>query len=297
MNSTEKALRLESPLVESSWLAEHLTEPNLRVLDCSVVMQKLDDGTFSFVSGQEEWGKAHIPGSIFVDVREALSDPEHEVELMMPAPESFIEIMKALGVGDDTCVVLYDRGNHAWATRVWWMLKVCGFDNAGVLNGGWAKWQADSNEVSIEKTEYQPANTLSLNCRPELMASKTRVLECLDQDEITIIHSLPPPTFTGEVAPYARPGRIKGSKNLYCEFLIDSESRCYLDINAIRSKFAETGALEAEGVITYCGGGVAASSNAFALTLLGHKNVALYDGSLSEWTLDADLPMETGSPD
>ena len=295
MNKSVPPITFESPLVESNWLAENLSDANLRILDCSVVMKHFDDGTFEFVSGQDEWNKSHIPGSIFVDVKTTLSDTEHEVELMMPAPEKFIETMKMLGVGDDTHVVLYDRGNHAWATRVWWMLRVCGFDNVAVLNGGWNKWLAEANAVSLEKVEYSPAEAFSLNHRPELMVNKDRVLESLNMPEVTLIHSLPPSTFTGEVAPYARAGRISGSKNLYCEFLIDPESKCYLSLNAISEMFEEIGALDSEKIITYCGGGVAASSNAFALALLGFKNVAVYDGSLSEWTLDVALPMETGT--
>jgi thiosulfate/3-mercaptopyruvate sulfurtransferase len=283
-----------SPLTETSWLSEHLHESNLRIVDCSVLMQHFDDGTFAFISGKNAWEQAHIPGSIFVDVHTQLSDQTHELALMMPAPRTLVETMKTLGIGDDSQVVLYDSTNHAWAARVWWMLRVCGFDNAAVLNGGWTKWQAEGREVSDEKSEYAAAESFTINARPELMANKSKVLESIGREEITLIHSLPLPTFTGEVRPYTRPGRISGSKNLYCETLIDDESRTYIDLEDIRNKFNKIGALSAESVITYCGGGIAASSNAFALTLLGVDNVAIYDGSLSEWTLDPDLPMETG---
>jgi thiosulfate/3-mercaptopyruvate sulfurtransferase len=284
---------IESELIETAWLQEHLRDPDLRIIDCSVVVQHADDESFKFVLGKAEWEQGHIPGSIFVDVIHQLSDPEHEINMMMPTPERFTAIMMELGIGDDTRVVLYDRSNHAWAARVWWMLRVCGFDNAAILNGGWPKWRREGREESMKKTEYPKAARLSLHYRPNLMVDKAQVLESLHAENTTLIHSLPASIFTGEIQPYKRPGRIPGSKNLYCEMLVDPDSRTYLDLNVIRQKFADTGALRSERVITYCDGGVAASSNAFALTLLGHENVAVYDGSLSEWTNDPDLPMET----
>lgn len=292
MASTENTF--DSALVETHWLQAHLQDPNLRILDCSVVMQQLDDDSYGFVSGRGEWEKGHIPGSIFVDVRTELSDTEHALGMMMPEPEALAATMMKYGVGDDTQVVLYDRGNHAWATRVWWMLRVCGFDNAAVLNGGWNKWQADGLAASTEQSTYPAAEKFSLNCRPQLMASKERVLESLEIEGITLIHSLPPATYTGEVAPYGRAGRIAGSKNVFCDTLLDADSGCYIDLDSLRLKFSDSGALHADTVITYCGGGIAASSNAFILALLGLENVELYDGSLSEWTLNPDLPMETG---
>ena len=127
--------QLPVPLVESGWLAEHLDEPDIRILDCSVVRQDHADGSYSFVSGRDVWQQGHIPNSIFVDVLTELSDPDQPVHLMMPPIDVFAGIMADRGVGDGTRVVLYDNSNHAWAARVWWMLRTCGFDNAAVLNG------------------------------------------------------------------------------------------------------------------------------------------------------------------
>ena len=117
---------LPTPLVETSWLADHLADPGIRILDCSVIRQDHDDGSYSFVSGREVWEKTHIPNSIFVDVLTELSDPDHAVHLMMPSIDVFAGIMADKGIGDGTRVVLYDNSNHAWAARVWWMLRTCG---------------------------------------------------------------------------------------------------------------------------------------------------------------------------
>ena len=292
ISSTDDSV-LPTPLVETGWLAAHLEAPDLRILDCSVVRKELEGGGYTFVSGRDSWEQGHIPGSMHVFVLGELSDPDHPVPMMMPAPEKFADIMAGYGIGDGTRVVLYDNSNHAWAARVWWMLRVCGFDNAAVLNGGWKKWQKEGRRVSTEEASY-PRAAFTPRPRAGLMATRQEVLDALGSPSVKLIHSLPPETFTGKVAPYGRPGRIPGSSNVYCEWLIDPETGTYIDIEAQRRLFAEAGALDAERVVTYCGGGIAASSDALALVCIGVKNVAVYDGSLSEWAADPSLPMETG---
>lgn len=284
---------LPAPLVSTGWLTDHLQEQDLRILDCSVVRQDNDDGTYAFVSGKPGWAKNHIPGSIHIDVIGELSDPNSSIPLMMPPAADFAEIMAGYGVGNGTRVVLYDNSNHAWAARVWWMLRACGFDDAAVLNGGWKKWLMENRETT-DAVVTNPRGNFIPSPRPELMATRGEVLASLGSDKVCIIHALPPASFTGDIAPYGRPGRIPGSKNVYCEWLVDPETGTYIDPDAQRELFEKTGAVTADRVITYCGGGVAASSDALALVCLGIKNVAVYDGSLSEWAADPSLPMETG---
>lgn len=281
-----------APLVSTAWLARHLGKPGLRILDCSVVTRHSPDGSYSFACGWEEWQQSHIPGSIHVDVLEELSDHNQTIPLMMPPVEEFSRLMGERGVGDGTQVVLYDRSNHAWAARVWWMLRVCGFDAAAVLNGGWRKWLTERLPVSDTEESYPPA---SFTCRPHsgLMADRREVLDAIATPETCLINALSPESFSGKLKNLPRAGRIPGSRNVYCQSLVDEKSGEYLQLEALRVRFASTGALAAKRVITYCGGGIAASSDALALTLLGVENVAVYDGSLSEWTQDPALPMET----
>jgi thiosulfate/3-mercaptopyruvate sulfurtransferase len=281
-----------SPLVETTWLAANLAAPDLRIIDCSVVRQDNPDGSYSFVTGRPAWEQAHIPGSIFVDVPGELSDPQAATSLMMPPIADFARIMGRKGIGDDTTVVLYDNSNHAWAARVWWMLRVCGFDKAAVLNGGWQKWRAEGRPVSTTPTAY-PAAQLTPRPRPELMADKQTVRAALGNKDVSLIYALSPAAYSGAAKLFARAGRIPGSKNVYCEFLLDPNTLTYLDLDRLRALFAPTGALDAGKVITYCGGGIAASSDALALTALGLKHVAVYDGSMAEWTADPALPLES----
>jgi thiosulfate/3-mercaptopyruvate sulfurtransferase len=283
---------LPSPLVSTEWLAAHLEQPGLRILDCSVVMRTAEDGSYSFVGGRAEYAQGHIPGSVFVDVLGELAAKDNPLPMMMPAPDVFADTMAGYGVGSGTAVVLYDRSNHAWAARVWWLLRACSFDSAAVLDGGWQKWQAEQRPISTSPGKY-PRGSFAPRFRPELIATKKRVLDSLHRPGVAIVNALSPEEHSGS-APTRMPrvGRIAGSTNVYCQSLIDTDTKAYLPVDELRRRFAVAGALDGSAAITYCGAGIAASSDALALTLLGVPEVAVYDGSLAEWTADPTLPME-----
>lgn len=285
-------MELPGKLVGTDWLEQNLRDPRLRILDCTVVMQADNDG-YRFLSGRDEYDREHIPGSVFVDVLNDLADADNAVPMMMPPAAEVAELMADKGVGTGTGVVLYDRGNHAWAARTWWTLRACGFDNAAVLDGGWQKWRREGRPVSAQPGSY-PRGDFTPDPRPELVADKEEVRAALERDDVTLIHALSPEEFRGETCRYSRPGRIPASENVFCQSLVDPDTGAYLPQDDLREKFAATRAPAAKRIITYCGGGIAASSDAFVLALLGYDNVAVYDGSLSEWTADGDLPMETG---
>jgi thiosulfate/3-mercaptopyruvate sulfurtransferase len=174
------------------------------------------------------------------------------------------------------------------------MLRVCGFDNAAVLNGGFQKWQAEGRPIEEGECAYPPATSFTLNPRPELMSDKADVISAMNDGSTVLLNSLPEPIFTGEYSLYARPGRIPGSTNLSCESIVDAEKFQYLDLDTIRDMAKQAGALEGGRVITYCGGGIAASSTALVLSMLGVTDLSIYDASLSEWATDPDMPLETG---
>lgn len=283
-----------SPLVSTDWLEARLAAPSLRILDCSVVMRTADDGTYAFVGGREEWAEGHIPGSVFVDVLGKLAAKDDPRPMMMPPADAFADAMAEHGVGDGAHVVLYDRSNHAWAARVWWMLRAIGFDAAAVLDGGWQKWSAEGRPVSTETT-VPPRAQLTVQARPSLFANRQRVLDALEDSNVTLVNALSPEEHRGEAKTrFPRSGRIAGSRNVYCQSLIDPETKAYRPVAELRALFEQAGAPPRDRAITYCGAGIAASSDALALTLLGIENVAVYDGSLAEWTADPSLPMETG---
>lgn len=287
-------------LVETGWLAEHLDDSDLRIIDCtSYLPDYFEKVEAKKASGRDNYEQGHIPGAVYVDLIDDLSDPNRpELMYPMPSSEQFAAVMSRLGVGDGTRVILYDGFLNMWSTRVWWMLRAFGFDNAAVLNGGWQKWVAEGRPVSTESGSYPLADFVS-RPRPELIATKEDVLSAIKDEEARLINALSEAEHTGDPNfphHYTRPGHIPGSANVPFTGVIDLEgTSAYVDPVELREQFEAAGALDGEKVITYCGGGIAASQAAHILTLLGVENVALYDGSLTEWGADPSLPMVTGA--
>lgn len=280
-------------LVETDWLEDHLSDPDLRIFDCTVQLELKPEGGYVIESGKPIWDKGHIPGAGFLDLRKDLSDPEQKLLFMMPSPERFAAAMSAAGVGEGTHVVLYSTTTTAWATRIWWMLRAFGFDNAAVLNGGWKKWQAEGRPISTDAPSY-PQASFEAHPRAGMMAEKTEVLDAIGADNICLLNSLPTAIYDGDMTPYARPGHIASSVNLPTVALEDPDTGAFLPANDLQERLDGVGASSGQRVITYCGGGIAATHNAFALSLLGHDDVAVYDASMSEWATDPDAPMEVG---
>jgi len=189
-------------------------------------------------------------------------------------------------VSVETGVVLYDRSNSAWAARVWWMLRWAGFDRAALLDGGLRAWTAEDRPLSTE-----PANRSAMKLtpapRPELVADRDQVLAAIDDSAVNLIDALPEASFRGEMAMYDRPGHIPSASNIPATSLID-ESGHYRPQEELAAMF--DGDRNAR-TITYCGGGIAASSNAFIMTRLGFTDVAVYTASLQEWAADPANPM------
>ncbi len=279
-------------LVDTDWLADHLQDPNVRVLECTVYLHPKPEGGYRVESGRAKWKEGHIPGAGFADLPGDLSDRNSSLHYMMPPAAQFAEAMGRLGVGDGVRVILYDRAVNMWAARIWWMLRAFGFENAAVLNGGWKKWTSEGRPVSTD-AGTRPALRFIPAWRPELIADKGAVLAGVGDRAICLLNALTEEQHrgTGGVA-YGRAGRITGSKNVAARDLVDPKTHAYLSAEVLREKFKAAGALDAGKVITYCGGGIAASSDAFVLTLLGKDDVALYDASLGEWANDPALPME-----
>jgi len=282
-------------LVETDWLAKHLDDPGVRVLECTVYLQPADvPGGYRVESGRAKWAEGHLPGAGFVDLQEELSDRTSKLRFMMPPAAQFAEAMGRAGVGDGVRVILYDRAVNMWAARIWWMLRAFGFDEAAVLNGGFRKWSVEGRPIATD-AGARPARTFTPRPRPALMADKAGVLAALGESKACVLNALTEEQHrgTGGTA-YGRPGRIAGSVNVAARDLVDPKTHAYLAADVLRAKFQAVGALDARRVVTYCGGGIAASSDAFVLTLLGRDDVAVYDASLSEWATDPSLPMDRG---
>jgi len=277
-------------LVSAEWLLDHIGDPDLVVLDATVVMERHEDGSFEAVNGRAQYGAGHIPGAGFADLMGELADLDSPLQYAVPSPEAFAAAMGALGVGDDSRVVLYDASGSAWAARVWWMLRWVGFDNAALLDGGLAAWKAAGGELATESSN-RPARTLTVNLRPGLIVGQDAVRAAIDDESVTLVDALPEPFYRGEVTMYARPGHITSAVNLPITSLFDEQGRLRPNEELASMVDLDPGAR----TITYCGGGIAASADAFALTRLGFEDVAVYSASLQEWSANPENPMEVGA--
>lgn len=286
-------------LVEPEWLAAHLDAPELRIVECTSQLPNYfepaaADG-LELTSGRPLFDAEHIAGATYVDLLHELSDRRRtDFMYAMPSADCFERVMSNIGVGEGLAVVLYDRGMNSWAARVWWMLRCFGFDNAAVLNGGWTTWSARGLPTSTAAPAY-PAAKFTARPREGLIATRHDVLAAIGDDATCLINALDPDEFAGRPPQrYARPGRIPDSVNVPFSVTVDLATQYFADDGALWQQFEEVGATDKERVIAYCGGAIAASNTVFALTRLGIENVALYDGSLTEWTNHPELPMETG---
>ena len=287
-------MKLPGILVDTGWLQAHLEEPDLRVYDCTTHLIPDPVATYRAESARADWARGHVPGAGYLDLTHDLSDRSSPLRFAFPAAAEFARAMSAAGVGPDACVVLYSAKSPMWATRVWWMLRAFGFDQAAVLDGGWEKWTREGRPVSTGPCAY-PAARFVARARPALLARKQDVVTVLGDASACTINALTRRQHTGESeVHYGRPGRIPGSANVPYLELIDRESNAFLPPAELRARLDAAGALTAKRVITYCGGGIAATTVAFALALSGRDDVAVYDGSLSEWCADPSLPMERG---
>ena len=281
-------------LVSTEWLQAHLTDAGLRVFDCTTHLVPDPVRTFRAETARPDWEKGHLPGAGYLDLIVELADRASPYRFTMPSAEQFARAMSAHGVGPGAHVVVYSAKSIWWATRVWWMLRAFGFDDVSVLDGGWETWTAEGRPVSSAPCTYPPAAFVA-RPRPTLLARTADVAAAMADPAVCTINALARKQHTGESdVHYGRPGHIPGSVSVPFLELVDRERNTFLPSDALRARLDAVGALKADRVVTYCGGGIAATGVAFALALLGRGDVAVYDGSLSEWCVDPARPVERG---
>ncbi len=267
-------------------------EANLRIFDVTVTLVPNPPG-YKAVSGIEDYGHGHIPGAAFMDLGKDLSDTTSGLGFTLPSAEYLQAAYRAAGVDDHSQVVFYSSGHMMWATRAWWMLYSCGHKNVAVLDGGLEKWKAENRDLSNDVGRYT-AGQMNVNLDPERWVNKEQTAAAIEDGGICTIIALAPGVYSGEAdMHYGRRGHIENSKNLYYDTMM--EEGCFKPAEDLRKNFEENGVWGTPRVIAYCGGGISATIDAMALTLIGHNNVAIYDGSMSEWVKDESLPLITGS--
>ena len=284
-----------SPLLGTATLESQLDDPRLRIFDATVHFASGGKTR----SGLSDWEAGHIPGSGFVDLPTEFSQSGAELPFTRPAAGQLDSILGQLGIDSDSEIVVYSGtpASTMWATRLWWLFRSAGLANVALLDGSFAKWKAEGRAVSTEPCCYaKTAGAAGLSKQDESWwASKDDVLSAIDDSGVCTLNALPHGLFTGELEMgYSRPGRISGSRNAPFTGVLDPETGMFLGEDELREFFQVGGAAASDRVISYCGGGIAATLTGFALRRIGHTNVAVYDGSLNEWSRDPALPMEVG---
>ena len=275
-----------SPLVTTQWLAEHLSAPDVRVVDASWHMPDVKRDP------KAEYDEAHIPGAVYFSIDE-ISDTASPYPHMLPAPEKFASRVKAMGLGDGNRIVVYDSAGLFSAARVWWMFRVMGHEDVFVLDGGFPKWRAEGYPTE----DLPPVHrTRHFTPRPNhvILRDAAQVKENLITKREQIVDARSPGRFLGtepEPRPGVRSGHIPGSKNLHYQKLLNPDGTLRKP-EALSATFREAGIDVTKPIVTSCGSGVTAAIVLLALEAISAPEGALYDGSWSEWGAKAELPLE-----
>lgn len=282
-------------LVSPEELRDALGDERVRVFDATVLLRRaVDGGPYTVESGYESYTRAHLPGAAFADIPGALSDPASPYPFTLPPAERFAAAAGCLGIGDGTHVVAYAQDTPMWATRLWWLLRYFGHEDTSVLDGGLIAWTAARGPVETGESTY-PAASFTARPRPELLATLADVREITKNGAACLVNALSPAAFRGEgPGAYSRPGRIPGSISVPWHGLADPATNRFRPPAELAAALADGGVRADQPVVAYCGGGISATVDLFALALTGRDDARLYDGSLTEWSAHPDLPLVTG---
>ena len=276
-------------LVSIDWLAAHLTDPAVRVVDGSFKLPGITP------TAREDYDKRHIAGAPFFDIDE-IADRSSPLPHMLPSAEEFAAQMGRLGIGDRHRIVVYDGTGWSSAWRAWWMLRIFGQDNVAILTGGLAKWIAEGRPVTSEVPRPEPAR-FTPRFRPELVRDKAAVRRTIGAHRELVVDARAQGRFEG-IAPEPRPGirsgHIPGSRNLPYDQLADPATKAPLPADELERRFRAAGLQPDRPIIASCGSGVTACALAFGLHLIGWPDAAVYDGSWVDWGAPGDTPVETG---
>ena len=283
-------LRREDILVSTDWLAEHLDDPKVRVVDC----RHYFDGRV----GKDEYDKGHIPGAVHLNWSDELSEKERPLAFKVASAQRVARVMEAIGVGDDTLLVGYDDEGGHFVSRVWLVLSAYGRgDRVRILEGGLTRWVAEGRPLSTDPAASRRATfTPGATDRSELLTAE-EVNAARSEPNTKIVDVRRWSEFTGEEVRAKHGGRIPGATHVFWQENLNWDgTREVIATEAIRARYEAAGITPEQRVITYCQGAVRAAHSAIALKLAGYPNVQVYDGSWEEWGSRDDLPIETGEP-
>lgn len=275
-------------LVSTSWLADHLNAPDVRIVDASWYLP--DENR----DAKAEYDAEHIPGAVFFDIDE-ISDTASDLPHMVPPVEKFVSRVRRKGIGDGHKVVVYDGAGLFSAARVWWLFRMFGHRDVSVLDGGLPKWKAEGRPVDDVPPVTRDRH-LTARKDLSLLRDATQIALAVKLGAEQIVDARGPGRFKGkEPEPRAglRSGRIPGAKNVHYATVLNADGTLK-DAGEIKRIFEGAKVDLSKPIVTSCGSGVTAAILSLALEQIGHSRHALYDGSWAEWGAFEDLPIETG---
>jgi len=293
MTNTERAYIMtatDDPLVSTEWLAAHVADPKVRIIDASYKMP----GVLPLPA--DDYLAAHIPGAVFFNVN-AIADPNDPRPHMYPNAEQFARDVSGLGISSGDTVVAYDAGGWVAAPRAWWMFLSFGHPDVKVLDGGLKKWRAEGRPVDAGEVKPKPGR-FEAKLDPTYVRSKAQLQDDLQTRKEQVIDARPKQRFEGTVTepwPGRRSGHIPGSRNVPYADLFDAATGAMKPLEELRKAFTGAGVDMAKPIVTSCGSGVSALVLTLALYRLGVRGSALYDGSWAEWGLPDGPPIVTGA--
>jgi thiosulfate/3-mercaptopyruvate sulfurtransferase len=276
-------------LVSTEWLADHLADPHVRVLDASFKQPGVTP------TARADYDTGHIPGAVFFDIDD-VAEPGTSLPHMIPSPARFAEKIAERGIGNGDKVVVYDANGLSSAGRAWWILRLFGHDDVALLDGGLPKWKAEDRALETTAPSI-PVRQFRARFDADLVRSKAAVVANVRSRWEQIVDARSAGRFDGtaeETWPGRRRGHIPSSRNLPFDQVTDPKTKQLKDARELRALFADAGVALDRPIIASCGSGVTACALAFAAYLIGHERVAVYDGSWSEWGLPDGPPIETG---
>jgi thiosulfate/3-mercaptopyruvate sulfurtransferase len=279
----------DDPLVSTDWLAAHIDDPKIKIIDASYKMP----GVLPLPA--DDYLEAHIPGAEFFNVN-TIAAPDDPRPHMFPSAEQFSRDVSALGISDDDTVVAYDSGGWVAAPRAWWMFLAFGHPNVKVLDGGFKKWRAEGRPTQSGKVTPRPGK-FDAKLDPAFIRSKQQLVGNLTTKKEQLVDARPRPRFEGSVAeawPGRRSGHIPFSRNVPYAELFDATTGAMKPLDDLRKAFNGAGVDMKEPIVTTCGSGVSALVLTLALYRLGVRGTALYDGSWAEWGLPDGPEIATG---
>jgi thiosulfate/3-mercaptopyruvate sulfurtransferase len=279
-------------LVTTDWLAAHLDDPALRIVDIRGHVIPASNPPPHYFNHRADYDQSHIPGAVFIDWVHEITDPDDPRHAQIARPERYAAVMRRNGISADTFVIAYDDAAGMFAARLWWSLHYYGHTHVSVLDGGWNKWMAEGRPVTADVPSF-PATTFTAHANPAIYRNGAQIEAALHTSTL-LVDVRSPEEFRGVSSRAKRKGHIPGAVNLPRSSLVNPDGTL-LAPEALRETFATIGIDESSPeVITYCNGGVSASYSLLALWAAGIHNSAMYDGSWKDWGNDESRPIERG---